>query len=151
MHRPAYMRLVLGLGTLAILVFALTACGGGNSAQQEKDGQANKVHTLPEEAQTYEGEPLPAGRYVTEEFKPAMSLRLEKGWSRGGTELPDAWDLQDIENDAFWLGFYSSKEVYVPDGSGGLKAVSAPEDMVSWLQDNPYLKTERPKIGRAHV
>jgi hypothetical protein len=64
---------------LAILVLALTACGGGGSAQEKKDGQANKFYTLPEDAQTYEGEPLPAGRYVTEEFKPAMSLTPSDG------------------------------------------------------------------------
>src|SRR3712207_3750878 len=145
MHRPAYMSLVLGLGMLAILVLALTACGGGSSAQQEKDGQANKVHTLPEEAQTYEGEPLPAGRYVTEEFKPAMSLTLSEGWSKGGPELRDTWYIWDIENDAFWLCFVNPEEVYTPNGSGGMKITPAPEDMVAWLQENPYLKSEKPQ------
>ena len=145
MHRPAFVRLVLGVGMLAILVLTLTACGGGGSAQEKKGGQANKVHTLPEDAQTYEGEPLPAGRYVTEEFKAAMSLTLSNGWSRGGPEQRDTWYIWEIENDAFWLGFYSGEEVYVPDGSGGLKVVSTPEDVVGWLQENPYRKTDKPK------
>jgi len=139
------MRLVLGLGMLTMLMVALTACGGGSSAQEENDGQVNKVHTLPEDAQTYEGEPLPAGRYVTEEFKPTMSLTLAEGWSRGGPELRDTWYIWDIENEAFWLGFYSGEEVYVPDGSGGLKVAPTPEDMVGWLRENPYLKTDKPK------
>jgi hypothetical protein len=143
MHCPALMRLVLGVGMLAMVMPTLTACGGSSSAQEEKE--ANKVHTQPEDSQTYEGEPLPAGRYVSEEFKPAMSLRLEKGWSQGDTELPDAWDLQDIENDAFWLGFNSVEEVYVPNGSGGLRVAPTPEDMVGWLQDNRYLTTGKPK------
>jgi hypothetical protein len=135
----------LGLGALTILILAQTACGGGSSALQEKEEKANKVHTIPEDSQWYEGEPLPAGRYVTEEFKPTMSFSLSKGWTRGGPELRDAWDIRDIENDAFWLGFLNVEEVYDPSESGELNIAPAPEDMVTWLQENPYLKTDKPK------
>jgi len=127
---------------LTILPLVLTACGGGGSAQEE---QAKKVHHIPEDSQTYEGEPLPAGRYVTEEFKPTMFSTLDKGWTRGGAELRDAWDLRDIENDALWLVFTSAEEVYDPNGSGGLKITPAPKDMAAWLQANPYLKPEESK------
>ncbi len=89
--------------------------------------------------------PLPAGRYVTEEFRPAMSFTLGKGWTRGGPELRDAWDIRDIENDTYWLGFLNAEEVYDPRGSGKLKISPAPEDMPGWQQANPYLKTEKPK------
>ena len=41
--------------------------------------------------------------------------------------------------------FASAEEVYDPDGSGELRITPAPEDMVAWLQANPYLKTEKPK------
>src|SRR5829696_7265731 len=134
---------LLGLGLLVALVVLVTsACGGEGSAQEE---QANKVHHIPEDSQTYDGEPLPAGHYVTEEFRPPMSFDLDTGWTRGGTEDPDAWDMIDIDNSAFWLVFTTPKEVYVPDGSGGLKIVPAPEDVAAWLRENPYLKTERPK------
>jgi hypothetical protein len=143
MHRTALMRLALGVGMLTILMLALTACGGGSSAQQEEASKV--VHHIPEDSQTYEGEPLPAGRYITEEFKPTMSFSLSKGWTRGGTELRDIWDLRDIENDAFWLEFTSAEEVYDPKGSDELKIAPAPEDMVAWLQDNPHLKPEEPK------
>jgi hypothetical protein len=142
MNHPAVMRSVLGVGMLTILMLALAACGGGSSAKEE---QANKVHTMPEDSQTYEGEPLPAGRYVSDEFKPAMSFSLSKGWSRGGAELRDAWGMWDIENDAFWLFFANAEEVYDPKGSDGLKIAPAPEDMVAWLQSNPHLKPEKPK------
>src|SRR5215211_9343822 len=82
--------LVVGLlGTL--LVLTLSACGGaGGSAQEEQakeEEQANKVHHIPEDSQVYEGKPLPAGHYVTEEFRPTMSFHLDSGWTRGGTEL----------------------------------------------------------------
>jgi hypothetical protein len=142
MQRPALMRLVLGVEMLTMLMLALTACGGGGSAQK---GTAEKVHAIPEDSQTYEGEPLPAGRYVTEEYKPAMSFTLGKGWSRGGAELSDIWDLQDIENDAFWVLFSSVEKVYDPKGPDRVKIAPAPEDMVAWLQENPHLKTEEPK------
>ena len=143
MYRPALVRSALSVGMLTILMLALTACGGGSSAQQEEE--ANKVRHIPEDAQTYEGEPLPAGRYVTEEFKPAMSFSLSKGWTRGGTELPDIWDLRDLENDAFWLVFSSAEEVYDPKGSERVKIAPPPEDMVAWLRANPHLKPEEPK------
>ena len=142
MYPKRMVRQVLSAGMLTILILALTACGGGGLAQQE---EANKVHHIPEDAQTYEGEPLPAGRYVTEEFKPAMSFTLGKGWTRGGPELPDVWDLRDIENDAFWVVFANAEEVWDPNGSDGLKMAPAPKDMVGWLQANPHLKTEEPK------
>jgi hypothetical protein len=142
MQRPALVRSALGAGMLAIVMLVLTACGGGSSAQEEK---ADKVHHIPEDSQTYEGEPLPAGRYATDEFKPAMSFSLAKGWSRGGPELPDIWDLRDLENDAFWVVFSNAEEVYEPKGSKRVKIAPAPEDMVAWLRANPHLKPDEPK------
>ena len=146
MHRPELVKFTFGAGVLMVMVLALTACGG-SSAQEEQANKENadKVHHIPEDPQVYEGKPLPAGSYVTEEFRPTMSFSLSKGWTRGGTELRDALDMRDIENDAFWLVFTTPEEVYVPNGSGGLKIVPAPEDIAAWLQENPYLKTEKPK------
>jgi hypothetical protein len=74
-----------------------------------------------------------------------MSFSLDKGWSRGGVELRDIWDLQDLQNDAFWVIFTSAEEVWDPKGSDGLKRAPAPEDMVGWLQANPHMKSEKPK------
>ena len=147
MHGPTLMRSALSVGILTILMIVLAACGGGSTAQEEEGNkeEAIEVHTIPEDSQVYEGKPLPAGDYVSEEFKPAMSFTLEKGWTRGGTELRDAWDLRDIENDAFWLVFTSAEEVYDPVGSDGLKITPAPEDMAAWLRANPHLKPEAPK------
>ena len=82
---------------------------------------------------------------MTEEFRPKMSFDLDTGWTRGGPELRDAWDIVDIDNDANWLGFLNAEEVYKPNGSGGLKVAPAPEDMVACVQRNPFLKTEKPK------
>ncbi len=141
MHRPALIRLFLGVVMSTLLMLVPTACGGGGPSQEEK---ADKVHHIPEDSQVYEGKPLPAGRYVTEEFKPLMSFTLGKGWTRGGPELRDAWDIVDIDNDAYWLGLLNAEEVYKPNGSGGLKVAPAPENMVAWVQTNPFLITEKP-------
>jgi hypothetical protein len=74
-----------------------------------------------------------------------MSFTLGKGWTRGGTELPDLWDLRDLENDAFWFWFMNAEEVYDPKGPERVKIAPPPEDMVGWLRANPHLKTEEPK------
>ena|SRR5215203_3772638 len=142
MQRSTLMKSALGVGILTILIIALTACGGGGSAQKE---EAEKVRNIPEDSQTYEGKPLPAGDYVSEEFKPAMSFELLNGWTRGGGELRDVLDLRDIENDALWLVFMNAEEVYDPKGSNGLKIAPAPEDMAAWLQANPHMNSEEPK------
>jgi len=119
---------LLVVGLLAtLLVLALSACGGaGGSAQEEE--QADKVHHIPEDSQTYADKPLPAGHHVTEEFRPTMSFDLDTGWTRGGPELRDAWAIVDIDNDAYWLGFLNAEEVYKPNGSGGQEVGPAPED-----------------------
>ena len=116
---------------VTLVVLVLSACGGGGSAQEEE--QADKVHHIPEDSQTYAGKPLPAGHYVTEEFRPMMSFDLDTGWTRGGPELRDAWDIVDIDNDAYWLGFLNAEEVYKSSGSGGQEVGPAPEDMVAWV------------------
>jgi len=141
MHRSALIRLFLGVVMSTMLMLGPTACGGSGPSQEEK---ADKIHHIPEDSQVYEGKPLPTGRYVTEDFKPTMSFTLGKGWTRGAPELRDAWDIVDIDNDAYWLGFLNAEEVYKPNGSGGLKVAPAPENMVDWVQTNPFLKTEKP-------
>src|SRR5829696_5222603 len=68
---------LLVVGLLAtLLVLALSACGGAGGSAQKEEEQANKVHHIPEDSQVYEGKPLPAGHYVTEEFRPPMSFDL---------------------------------------------------------------------------
>ena len=74
-----------------------------------------------------------------------MSFTLSKGWSRGGVELREVWDLQDLENDDFWVLFSNAEKVYDPKGPDRVKFAPALEDMVGWLQANPHLKTEEPK------
>jgi hypothetical protein len=57
------------------LVLALGACGAGGSKEEAK------ARHLPDK----EYEALPPGEYHSEEFKPAFSFRVGKGW-----KTPDA-------------------------------------------------------------
>ena len=145
MHRPALIKSALGVGMLAMLILALAACGGGGSAQKEV--QAGKVRHIPEDSQTYEGEPLPAGRYATEEFEPSLSLRVGKGWIHPAPELSDKLAISPGRDGADpLLIFRNLQQVYKPAKSMTTPpAVEAPEDMVGWFQNHPYLKTEKPE------
>jgi hypothetical protein len=133
-HQTKMVRHVLDVGMLTILMLALTACGEGSSAQKELEQtykveeqthrveeQTHKVQKEEERApeiyhlwdlpEGYEAKPLLAGRYVTEEFRPTMSFRLGKGWA-SNTELPDAWDIRDVQNPRWQLEVASPEEVY---------------------------------------
>jgi hypothetical protein len=123
---------VLSLGLLVVLVvLALSACGGG-----EKKA---KARPLPEEPKA-----LRPGTYRSEEFKPSLSFHVGKGWS--STPLEEASDaLQITRGQAAGLGFFNVQEVYKPTRTGSAIVVDAPEDMVGWLQQHPYLQTSKPE------
>ena len=139
MHRPALMRLALGVGVLMMVILSLAACGGG-SAQQE---EANKPGPLPEAGQS-----LRPGEYRAGEFEPSLSFRVGKGWTTLGQEASDAVALSS-EGETRWIGFTNVQEVYKPTAKGTLtgksNVVKAPNDMVGWFQHHPYLQTESPE------
>jgi hypothetical protein len=124
---------VLSLGLLVVLVvLALSACGGG-----EKKA---KARPLPEDPKA-----LRPGTYRSEEFKPSLSFRVGKGWS-SFLESSDA--LQITLGQTAGLGFVTVQEVYKPTKTGGPNVVDAPEDMVGWFQQHPYLQTSKPEPVR---
>jgi hypothetical protein len=49
---------------------------------------------------------------------------------------------------ACWLEFLTIPKVYKVVSSYEAKAQQAPKDMVTWLQQNPYLDTEKPRTVR---
>jgi hypothetical protein len=127
---------VLSLGLLVVLVvLALSACGGG-----EKKA---KARPLPEDPKT-----LRPGTYRSEEFKPSLSFRVGKGWS--STPLLEAYDEASDHLQIRWgqtagLGFANVQDVYKPTRTGSAIVVDAPEDMVGWFQQHPYLQTSKPE------
>jgi hypothetical protein len=127
---------VLSLGLLVVLVvLVLSACGGG-----EKKA---KARPLPEDPKT-----LRPGTYRSEEFKPSLSFHVGKGWSSSPLEASDV--LRIARGEAAGLPFPSltflnAQEVYKPTKTGEPNVVDAPEDMVGWFQQHPYLQTSKPE------
>jgi hypothetical protein len=132
MYRRMVVRQTLRLGVvLTLIALALSACGGGEE-------QAKKPRPLPEDPKA-----LPPGEYRSEEFKPSLSFRVGKGWSSAPLEASDVLVIAQGETKATW--FVNAQEVYKPTRTGTPNVVDAPEDMVSWFQQHPYLQTDKPE------
>jgi hypothetical protein len=129
---------LLMVGLLAtLLVLALSACGGGGSAQEEA-----KARPLPEDPKA-----LRPGEYRSTEFKPSFSFRVGKGW-RTSSEFPQVSDKLAITRGEYdpppTLIFRNLQEVFKYTKNGTTpEVVKAPKDMVGWFQHHPYLKTEK--------
>jgi hypothetical protein len=127
---------VLSLGLLVVLVvLALSACGG--------DEKKAKARPLPEDPKA-----LRPGTYRSEEFKPSLSFHIGKGWS--SPPLLEAYDEASDHLQIRWgqtagLGFANVQYVYKPTRTGSAIVVDAPEDMVGWFQQHPYLQTSKPE------
>ena len=120
----------LRLGLVTLLILALSACGGNE--------EFSKPQPLPEEEQQ-----LRTGVYSSEEFKPSLTFRVGEGWS---TLPPEAIDtLFIMQGETRRIGFVNAWEVYKPTKTGALNVVEAPEDMVGWFQQHPYLQTDKPE------
>lgn len=133
MYRLALLKkLALGVGLLVGLVCALSACGGNE--QQE----VSKPQPLPEDRQA-----LRPGEYRSEEFKPSFSFRVGEGWSILPPEASDV--LAITRGETATLDFLNIQEVYKPTKTGTPNVVEAPEDMVGWFQQHPYLRTDKPE------
>jgi hypothetical protein len=126
--------LVLPIGLLvALLVFAVSACGGDE--QQE-----SKARPLPEVRQA-----LRPGEYRSEEFEPSLSFRVGEGWTSFPPEASDTLSIARGETAA--LVFFNVQVVYEPKPirTGISEVVEAPEDLVGWFQQHPYLQTDKPE------
>jgi hypothetical protein len=132
MYPQSMVRQALGLVLLVtIVVLAMSACGG------EKQQQF-KPQPLPEDQQE-----LRPGVYGSEEFKPSLSFRVGVGWSTSPPEASDALLL--TREETVGLGFVNAQEVYKPTKTGTPNVAEAPEDMVGWFQQHPYLQTDKPE------
>ena len=132
-HRLVSQALRLGL-LVTVLVLALSACGG--------DEKKAKARPLPEDPKA-----LRPGTYRSEEFKPSLSFHVGKGWSSSPVE--EASDVLEItRGQTAGLNFANVQEVYKPTKTGSANVVDAPEDMVGWLQQHPYLQTSKPEPVR---
>jgi hypothetical protein len=144
MYRPVAGKPHLGVGLLMFLILVLGACG--------VEAHARKI---PESSGGRSMKSIPAGKYVSDEFRPAMSFRLNEGWRTGPAadfsyglfmEKYNRLTLSRVsESEPSYLEFLVVPKVYKVVSSYEAKEEPAPEDMVSWLQNNPNLDTENPE------
>ncbi len=81
-------------------------------------------------------------RYYSDKFKPAFSFEtIGEGWALDGPEAPYVLALQ---SKGLYIDFTNIQDFMVFDPSGADK-VPAPEDMIGWYQQHPYLDTEEPE------
>ena len=134
MYPRRIVRHALGLAlSMTLAGLMLSACGGGQE-------QASKPRPLPENPKA-----LRPGTYRSEEFKPSLSFHVGKGWSSSSLEASDV--LQITRGQTAGLSFVNAEQVlvYKPTRTGPPNLVEAPEDMVGWLQQHPYLQTSNPE------
>lgn len=155
------MKHMILLLLLAPLTLVAMACGSdGGSADQE-----SKTRTIPEDSLATKGKRLPAGVYASDEFQPAMSFRLGRGWRTGIDDyhgpghshrrLPahgESLEMRDTLT-LFYapeghlvgtLVFFVEPRVYRVVSSYDAKEELTPKDMAAWLRQNPYLDTGKP-------
>jgi hypothetical protein len=113
--------------------------GGGEQHQQAK------ARHLPEE----EHKALPPGEYHSEEFKPAFSFRVGKGWQTPDAEIKETPERLIIESTEEVKGgtlliFRNPPEAYDARKQKWVN-VNSYEDILGWFQHHPYLKTSKPE------
>ena len=143
------LRALLATGVLVALVaLALSSCGGGASGAGSSGGgehQQAKARPLPDK----EYKALPPGEYHSEEFKPAFSFRVGKGWQTPDAaikETPERLIIESTEEvkGSTLLIFRNPPEAYDPQKHKWVN-VNSYEDILSWFQHHPQLKTSNPE------
>ena len=132
------------MSRIAVLVIsgvalALSACGGGGGSGGGEHQQA-KARPLPDKA--YKA--LPPGEYHSEEFKPAFSFTVGKGWQTPDAVINETPERLIIESTKEAKGgtlliFRNPPEAYDPKKHKWVN-VDSYEDILSWFQHHPYQK-----------
>src|SRR5919107_66834 len=135
------LRALLAMGVLvALTALVLSACGSGSSAQEDA-----KSRSLPDKAYTA----LAPGEYHSEEFKPAFSFRVGKGWQTPDAaikETPERLILESTQEakGGTLLIFRNPPEAYDSRKHKWVN-VNSYKDILSWFQHHPYLRTSNPE------
>jgi hypothetical protein len=139
---------LLATGVLmALVALVLNACGGGASGAGGSNGgehhQEAKARPLPQE------KALRPGEYHSEEFKPAFSFHVGKGWRTSSdlTEAPDRLIIaegKEVKGFLNLLIFRNVHEVYDSQKHKWVD-VNSSEEFLSWFQHHPYLKAGKPQ------
>ena len=145
---------ILPLCFAALVLVACSEDGGEpdrgqiGTASAEDNARTAKVRTVPEDGT------LPAGRYSTgKRFEPSFSFELGEGWLVLRPSEPQSLKLgyvapgQEVAQGK-GLRFLNVREVFEPHNQGDdvlFEANPAPDDLVTWLQQHPYVSTEEPE------
>ena len=130
----------LKLGLLVFFVFlVLSSCAGGGGGGSEQAEQA-KARAIP----TAQGKSLSAGRYTTEEFDPALSFSVGKGWHAGVPEGTQTFGIGQ-EGGSLYIAFWNVQKVFDSKNPNSQNLSAAPDDMAAWLQEHPNVDAEQPE------
>jgi hypothetical protein len=124
----------------AAVVVSASACGAGGSTARNHGGEtATRTETeeLPEHGSISEG------KYATEEFEPAFSIRIEEhGWQ---VLPPEARDSLAIATRSSLVIFLNVPRVFDPNELRQETQKPAPEDLVAWIEHHPWLDASTPQ------
>ncbi len=130
MHRGA-VAYSLRLGLLAACLLAGCACGGAAKPLSEAYGSLS-----------------PGTRYVTDNFEPALSFEVGKGWDlTDELQQKPFFELsREYEGgNHFVVISFNNPPSRVSAPKNPNKLVPAPKEWVSWFQEHPHLKTSEPQ------
>jgi len=113
---------------LLLCASALTGCGGDAKPLSEQFGS------------------LAPGRYVTDQFQPALSFEVGKGWEVQELRQKPFFQIEREYRggDSFVALAFNNPPSEVSAPTNPNKLVPAPEDWASWFQEHPYLETSEP-------
>jgi hypothetical protein len=126
------------------VALALSACGGGGGSGGGEHQQA-KARPLPDE----EYKALRPGEYHSEEFKPAFSFRVGKGWQTPVADINETPErliiasTEEVTGDTLLI-FRNPPEAYDLKKYEWVN-VNSYEDILGWYQHHPQLKTSKPE------
>jgi hypothetical protein len=123
---------------IAFLILTASACTGSASSPGELLGKQSSTA-----ATGSTREDIPAGEYTTKNFEPTLSFTLGEGWQ---SEIPDLRYVVDIERGmSSGIDFMNVRYVYDVNNPLHSEPNPAPDDMVAWLEQHPYLDAEKPQ------
>jgi len=132
--------------------------GADLSGANLRDASGVTTEQLKQQADSVEGAIMPgtsvipgqgkigAGEYASDEFGPALSFQIGKGWEVMRMETAEQMIIRH-KPEGGQLNFTSPHQVVAPKDPGGRKQVSAPEsvvDWISWFQNHPNLNSSKP-------
>jgi hypothetical protein len=125
--------------SIAFVILTACACTGGASSPGELLGKQSSTTAATRSTR----EDIPAGEYTTKNFEPTLSFTVDEGWQLGFPDLRYVVDLEQGRSS----GIDFMKVRYVYDANNPLHSETnpAPDDMVAWLQQHPYLDAKRPQ------